>query len=112
MLVAAEPSWDVRSAHDGAEALAVVQEEAIDVVLTDLDMPGLNGLALLVQLRRSRPDTVRILHSSQPEMAESHLVDHVLPKPAASATVLATLRWAVRSARASRLSALVAALGR
>jgi CheY-like chemotaxis protein len=46
----------VAEAGDGAEALAVAQRTALDVVVTDLQMPGTDGLELTRLLRASRPD--------------------------------------------------------
>jgi chemosensory pili system protein ChpA (sensor histidine kinase/response regulator) len=46
----------VTTAHDGAEALARLGESEFDVMVTDLEMPRLNGYELLEDLRR-RPAT-------------------------------------------------------
>ena len=51
-------------AEDGKVALAMAREEEIDLVLTDLIMPGLGGLAFLEGLRVIRPDVPAILISA------------------------------------------------
>ena len=43
--------YDVHTAADGEEALALLQENHIDLIITDLKMPKLDGMALL---RRSQ----------------------------------------------------------
>jgi len=43
--------WDVREAADGAEALEAVRADEPDVVLSDWNMPNVNGIELLQQLR-------------------------------------------------------------
>ncbi|HET7600986.1 MAG TPA: response regulator, partial [Gemmatimonadales bacterium] len=48
--------WSVETAADGAAALASAAERRPDLVLTDVMMPGLDGFALLRELR-SRPGT-------------------------------------------------------
>ena len=48
----AEDGFDVTVAEDGERALAALHAAAPDVVLSDVRMPGLDGLALLDVLRR------------------------------------------------------------
>ena len=48
--------WEVESAHDGEDALTRVEREVYDVVLTDILMPGMDGLTLLGFLRERHPD--------------------------------------------------------
>jgi response regulator RpfG family c-di-GMP phosphodiesterase len=44
-----------RSAASGAEALCLLQEHAFEVVISDLRMPGISGMDLLVEVRQSYP---------------------------------------------------------
>jgi DNA-binding NarL/FixJ family response regulator len=46
----------VGEASDGASLLAAVAEHRPDVVVTDLDMPGMSGAEATAQLRQTRPD--------------------------------------------------------
>ena len=43
-------------APDAAEALQVISSERIDLVLCDIQMPGINGLELVRQVREVEPD--------------------------------------------------------
>jgi chemosensory pili system protein ChpA (sensor histidine kinase/response regulator) len=80
--------FDVTTAHDGAEALARLGESQFDVMVTDLEMPRLNGYELLEDIRR-RPGTrelpVVVLTTRSGEKHQSLArrlgVDHYLTKP-------------------------------
>ena len=51
----------VSTADDGTSALARVATDDFDVVLSDLKMPGADGLTVLRETRRGHPDTEVIL---------------------------------------------------
>ena len=59
----------VGEAADGEEALALVRRERPGIVITDLMMPRLDGVALTRRIRQELPDTKIILMSSHPEDA-------------------------------------------
>ncbi len=56
-----EDGFVVTTASDGREALAIALEGDIDVVVTDIRMPGLDGFELLREVKRERPDLEVIL---------------------------------------------------
>ena len=51
----------VAVAADGAEALRVADAEPIELVFSDVRMAGMDGMTLLRELRRRRPDAVVVL---------------------------------------------------
>jgi two-component system response regulator PilR (NtrC family) len=51
------------AAATAEQALAFIDEQPYDVVLTDISMPGLSGLELLGHLRQARPGTPVIVIS-------------------------------------------------
>jgi len=53
--------FQLTTAADGTRALAILQSESFDVVLTDMRMPGHDGLAILREVKRTQPDTEVIL---------------------------------------------------
>ncbi len=88
---------------DGAEALEQLSAAHFDVVITDYEMPNMNGLELLRSLSsaRPRPPQPVILHTGN---ANETLVQRamtagaydVLPKPAEAAEVIATIEQAMK----------------
>lgn len=53
--------YRVTTCADGAAALAALERERFDVVLTDLRMPGIDGMALLKACREHHPNTKVIM---------------------------------------------------
>ncbi len=49
--------YEVVAAMDGAQAMAEMDRGDFDVVLTDIRMPGMDGLGLTEWIKRTRPDT-------------------------------------------------------
>ena len=48
--------YEVTTKGDGESGLRCLKEQAFDLVLSDLALPGLGGLELLQYLRREQPD--------------------------------------------------------
>lgn len=51
-LTLSNAGYDVVEAGDGAEGLQKAQTRAVDMVVTDLNMPVMNGLGLIRELRK------------------------------------------------------------
>jgi DNA-binding NtrC family response regulator len=64
----ANGATEVRTAEDAERALAVIDERLPDVVLSDVRMPGLDGLALLKLLRERAPAVDVILMTAYDDM--------------------------------------------
>jgi len=56
-----EDGYQVARAHDGRAGLQLLEKEEPDVVLTDLRMPGMDGIELLTKIKELRPETMVIL---------------------------------------------------
>lgn len=59
--------FHVSEAANGKQALAVMEEREIDILLTDVKMPYMDGLELSMAVHRSRPDTQIIIFSAYNE---------------------------------------------
>lgn len=57
----------VRTATSSEEALAILSEGPVDIMLTDIEMPDVNGLELNKKVQEKYPDTLRILLTSHAE---------------------------------------------
>lgn len=51
----------IRTANNGREALAVLQAEPADVIISDVKMPDMDGIELLRAVREIHPDTGMVL---------------------------------------------------
>jgi len=58
--------WRVRTAETGEKGVAASREEDFDVVLCDIMMPGMDGIAVLEILKRECPMTEVILVTGTP----------------------------------------------
>lgn len=57
----------VTTAEDGVEALSIARGQAVDMVLTDINMPNMNGITLVGELRKlpSYKDTPIIMLTTE-----------------------------------------------
>lgn len=55
LLERAEQDWRIQSVGDAAAAMELIQNEPIDAVVTDLQMPKIDGLALVRWIKQQRP---------------------------------------------------------
>lgn len=101
--------YQVSHAHDGNEALTAIESECPEFVITDWDMPVVNGLELCRQIREmTLPHYVYVLFltvkSSQADMLQGLEVgaDDFLIKPVHQAELLARMRAASRVVRLER----------
>ncbi len=88
-----DEGYTVLTAHDGAFALALAQDAKPDLVLTDLMMPTMDGLAL-ARCLRSDPGTACIPLVAMTAAYRPHDTDlfaHVIAKPFEVAPLVATI---------------------
>jgi HD-like signal output (HDOD) protein len=63
--------WEMHFAESGQEALRILSEAKFDVIVTDMRMPDMNGVDLLIQVQKLHPSSVRIVLSG---MAEKEMI--------------------------------------
>jgi nitrogen-specific signal transduction histidine kinase/ActR/RegA family two-component response regulator len=64
--------YTVLVAEDGEEALRVAHDHIVDLLLTDVVMPGMNGREVSDRLRQMRPDVQVVFMSGYPSEAIVH----------------------------------------
>jgi putative nucleotidyltransferase with HDIG domain len=99
-----EPDYSCTAASNGAEALAALQREQFDAVISDLQMPGMSGLELLVKVRRERPYVAFLVTTGVDDVdigvqAMRSGADDYLVKPLLGNAVLASLERALDKRR-------------
>ena len=58
-------SWQLFFANSGEEALEILAKQPMDVIVSDMRMPELDGAALLDQVAEAYPHTMRVILSGQ-----------------------------------------------
>jgi DNA-binding NtrC family response regulator len=91
-----QDAWEIFTARSATEAVSVIKRHSIDVVLTDYEMPGENGIWLLEEVKRLSPGTHRVLFSglgpdTLPEHLTSGLVVRFITKPSSRAALFSAL---------------------
>ncbi|MCA9730118.1 MAG: response regulator, partial [Candidatus Eisenbacteria bacterium] len=91
----------VRIAPSAFEALEILGDLTVDVVVVDEHMPGMRGTELLQQLRREHPEVIRILLTGDCDFETARRaincgeVYRYLTKPCPPIDLLATLNQAI-----------------
>jgi two-component system NtrC family sensor kinase len=94
-----EGGFAVRTAAGGEAALALLAERPAEAVVSDVDMPGMDGPALLRRVQAIAPDTYRILLTEAvDERVERASVEGYIDRFLPRQVPPAYLRIAVRSA--------------
>ncbi len=52
-----DKGYEVVTLSSGAEAVELIKEKSFDIVLTDIKMPGMNGVEVLKEIKRLSPGT-------------------------------------------------------
>ena len=90
----------VEQAHNGYEALQKLDQNTFHVVVSDIRMPGINGLELTKRIHQKRPNVPVVLMTGDPTapppsaLNDSDAVD-LLVKPFLPSDLMKTIRRAV-----------------
>jgi DNA-binding NtrC family response regulator len=99
VLTMVAPLARVSEAKDAGTALRMLVSDSYQLVILDLNTPGLNGLTLLSQVASRSPKAIRIVQSSQIDALGRELVQRwahkILDGPTSTHEILTTIRWAL-----------------
>ena len=92
--------YEIVTAETAEQALRVLEERAVDGILSDHRMPGTSGLALLAEAARRRPEAARMLITGWTEEIPREKLEELgvcalVTKPWDDARLKATLRRAL-----------------
>jgi CheY-like chemotaxis protein len=103
------PNFELATASNGREAIAFLEEHAADVLVTDVNMPVMDGFELLAHASRKLPNLpIVVLSVMAPEAVHHGLAElgsiSVLRKPASPAVVAKAIKEARAATARGRLS--------
>jgi len=96
--------FDVASAETGEQAALIAAHDVFDLLLTDIDLPGMNGAQLAASLREQAPDLAVLMMSGFPEdgvLEQARPDDRriLLRKPFTTAQLIARVRETLDAGR-------------
>ncbi len=88
--------YHTEEAEDGEKALLKTKSRDFDYVITDVNMPRMDGLSLLSEIKKRRPDTRVIVISGDSatyaDLAIERGASYFLPKPSLVDTLHSVLQ--------------------
>ena len=100
MMYPMRKEWDLLYANGGSEALELLKEKPVDVIISDIRMPGIDGTQLLTKVKELYPQTVRITLSGYANdslaLRNTRIVHQSLSKPSTPENVKNTIERAFK----------------
>jgi len=93
----------IKAVADGHSALAILDEQDVAVLVTDMRMPGMNGEELLRIAKERKPQTFRVVVTAYADVdpilraINEGLVARYIIKPWIRAELVQVLRWATEA---------------
>lgn len=99
-LMLSAPAFHCTTASNGEDALAALQRQQFDAIISDLRMPGIGGMELLTEARRRHPHVAFLLTTGVDDVevgvqAMRSGADDYLVKPLLESVVVASLERAL-----------------
>mgnify|MGYP002240034494 FL=1 len=65
-----QAGYEVDTCNDGEEALEMICAEMYDLIVLDLNLPGMDGMDILRELRRENEETKVLILSARSQIAD------------------------------------------
>lgn len=105
-IIVSEAGYETEPVSGGAEALSRLEAKPFDVVVSDLQMPGMDGIALTQEIRQRHPDMEVLILTAFGSQERAHEVGRLqadyLRKPFDKADLLHRLARMVEKSRVTR----------
>lgn len=92
--------YEILTSASAAEALALLEREAVDIMVVDAKMPGMSGTELLAAVRQRHPQIIGMILTGNPTATLALLpadgVYHFFTKPCDGTELSLVLRQALR----------------
>ncbi len=115
MLRGMRNEWNILCALSGAEALDVMAKEPIQIIVTDMRMPEMDGAALLCEVMKRHPNVIRMVLSGHADakliMKSVGVAHQFISKPCDPETLKAIINGAIgirALLKDSRLESIIA----
>ncbi len=96
--------WDMFFADSGGKGLEILEKEKIDLVVSDVRMPGMDGIEFLKRVKQLYPQVVRIFlsgyadHKAVVQALAEGSAQQLLPKPWKDEELKEVIRGALKQA--------------
>ena len=98
MLISMKSEWDMSFVNNGKEAMNFLSKKHVDIIVTDMRMPEMDGVELLAQVQSKYPGVIRIIlsgHSDKNMIMKSIKMAHqFLTKPCPAEKIKETINMA------------------
>jgi HD-like signal output (HDOD) protein/ActR/RegA family two-component response regulator len=93
-----QAEWDMQFFPSAMQALSALQQQACDVVVSDMTMPEMDGAKFLAEVRKTCPQTIRIILSGDQSpynyVRSASIAHRFLQKPFDTAILKSTIEQA------------------
>ncbi len=77
--------WEVVIAHNGFEAIEIIEKEDFDIVVLDIRMPGMDGISALEKIAVKKRDLSVLINSAYSNYKDNFLTwlaeDYIIKSP-------------------------------